>query len=125
MRKRKPRLEFTEAAERDIERCVLSHFLNNGRRPHKRRTQIRREARRIANDPGLYPVEWAHPISLVAFRRKNVDPFVIVYAYFEPSTSMPNGLVSIRAIRHGAQQDIRWGVEESRSNWPLLAALSQ
>lgn len=114
MRKRKPLLEFTDAAQRDIERCVLFHRLNNGHQWQRRRTQIRREACRITNDPKLHPIQWAHPISGLEFRRKNVDQFVIIYTYFEPCASTPNGLVSIRAVRHGAQQNVRWGVEESQ-----------
>jgi hypothetical protein len=96
---------------------MLFYSLNNGLHPHRRRTRIRREARRIANDPRLYPVEWVHPITLLEFRRKNVDQFVIIYTYFEPTRSLPLGLVSIRAVRHGAQQNVRWGVEEARTDW--------
>jgi hypothetical protein len=35
MKKRKPLLEFTNAADRDIERCILFHCLNIGRQPYR------------------------------------------------------------------------------------------
>ena len=113
MRKSKPRVTFTDAAEDDLRRSSLFLLLQGGRRPYQRIQEIRREARRIANNPKLYPVDWKHPISLLEFRRKNVGQFSIIYTYFEPTASTPGGLVSVRAIHHGALQDIRLGVEES------------
>jgi plasmid stabilization system protein ParE len=104
---------FTDAANHDIQHQALLLCLSTGSRPRHRITRIRREARLIAENPKLYPVEWVHPISGIEFRCKNVDQFVIIYAYFEPTSSMPNGLVSVRAIRHGRQRNIFWCVEES------------
>lgn len=111
MRKRKPRLKFTDDANQDME--YHAHLLSLRRGgATKRMTQIKKEARRILDNPKMYPVEWVHPISLLEFRRKNVDQFAIIYSYFEPTASTPGGLVSVRALRHAAQQNIRWGVEE-------------
>ena len=76
-------------------------------------------SRRLQTDfggsPKLYPVKEVHPISRLAFRRKNVEQFVIIYAYIEPTARRPEGLVNIRAIRHGAKEDGLFRVEESRA----------
>jgi hypothetical protein len=43
---------------------------------------------------------------------------VIVYAYFKPTTSRPNGLVSIRAIRHRRVRDVFLGVRDTSGAAP-------
>ena len=123
MNKPKPRVQFTEQAERDIEQCRLFLWRKTGRSPTRRIEEIKREARRIARDPRLYPVEVMHPVSLLEFRRKYVEQFAIVYALLDPTEATPEGVVSIRSIRHGAREDVFWRVEEPRSDrydsdWP-------
>lgn len=68
------------------------------------------------DNPKLYPAEHVHPVSGIEFRRKNVGNFSIIYAFFEPTPALPKGEVSIRAVRHGAEEDLLFGVEESRAN---------
>ena len=60
-------------------------------------------------------MEDVHPISRLAFRRKNVEQFVIIYSYIEPTARRPEGMVNIRAIRQGAKEDVLFRVEESRA----------
>ena len=130
MKKPKAAFRFTDAADRDIERCRLFLWRKPGGQPARRIGEIMREARRITHNPKLYPIESVHPVSGLEFRRKNVDRFVIVYAYLEPTPASPGGIVSIRSIRHGAEDDIFLGVEETRaagagSHFPRLALRDQ
>jgi hypothetical protein len=114
MKKTKPILEFTAGSRRDIERCRLFLWRKPGGQPAQRIREVKREARRLTSDPKLYPVESVHPVSLLEFRRKNVGQFAILYAYLEPTAALPGGVVSVRAIRHGAEEDVLFRVEESR-----------
>jgi hypothetical protein len=45
-------------------------------------------------------------------RRCNVGQFAIVYVYYRSNTSEPKGLVSLRAFRHAAEEDVLWEVRE-------------
>lgn len=112
----KPNFRFTDRAERDIDWCRT--FLKSIPRakPASRMREIQKEARRILDSPKLYPIEHVHPVSGLEFRRKNVGQFVIIYAYLEPTSSLPHGEVSIRAVRHGAKEDVMLRVEEHRSH---------
>ena len=114
MKRSKPYFHFTDSAKRDIERCRLFLWRTPGGRPARRIREIMKEARRITSDPMLYPVESVHPMSLLEFRRKNVGRFAIIYAYIEPTAGTPGGVVSVRAIRHGAAEDVLFRVEEHR-----------
>jgi plasmid stabilization system protein ParE len=122
VKKTNPLVSFTDAAERDLDRYSIFLSRKGVRRPQRRIRELRREAELIANDPKLYPIDWTHPVSLLDFRRKNVDQFVIFYVHFEPTASMPDGLVSVRAVRHGAEQDVRLRVEEPKARWFLERA---
>jgi len=48
----------------------------------------------------------------VELRRHNVAQFAIVYAYFEPDAEFPNGVVSIRGVRHQYVRNVFAGVKE-------------
>lgn len=82
--------------------------------PARRIREVLKAARHISQCPKLYPVEAIHPISGLDFRRKNVGQFAIIYSWLEPNRALPNGMVSVRAIRHGAEEDVLFRVEESR-----------
>ena len=69
----------------------------------------------LRQQPKAHPVEGLSLIGL-ELRRRNAGPFVVVYSYFEPSPSMPAGLVSVRAVRH-PQIDYR----EILSDWEASA----
>lgn len=121
----KPTVAYTDQADRDIARCRL--FLERKRAPSPRRRirEIDTAARRIADSPKLYPIEEVHPVSGLEFRRKNVGQFVVLYAFLEPTPSMPYGCVSIRRVRHAAEEDVLFRVEELReSGVPVSRGLS-
>ena len=84
-----PKLVFTDQANRDMERCRLFLQRKGIRQPLHRIREIRRAARLLLNSPKLYPVEEVHAISGLEFRRKNVGQFAIIYAYLEPTPTLP------------------------------------
>jgi hypothetical protein len=47
--------------------------------------------------------------------RPTLRKFSIIYAYLEATDSLPRGMVSVRAIRHGAEEDVLFRVEEERA----------
>ena len=112
--KPKPVLWFTDPANRDLANCQLFLQRTPGGQPSRKRREIIQATDRLRDSPKLYPVESVHPVSRLEFRRKTVGQFVIIYAYIEPTVRRPGGIVSIRAIRHGAREDVFFRVEESR-----------
>src|SRR5262245_62922603 len=102
----KPRVVFTDKANDDIERCRLFLERMGARQPGRRIRAIFKGAWALRESPKLYPIEDVHAVSGLEFRRKNVDQFVIIYAYLEPTSSEPSGVVSIRRVRHAAEQDV-------------------
>lgn len=111
----KPPLIFSDHAIDDLVRCRLFLQRKNAARPEKRIREIKKAARLLVHSPKLYPIEETHPVSGLEFRRKYVGQFAIIYAYLEPTTSLPNGAVSVRRIRHGGELDVILGVEEARA----------
>jgi hypothetical protein len=124
MMKPKPALWFTDPANRDLESCRLFLQRTPGGHPSRRHREIIQATRGLRDSAKLYPVEGVHPLSCLEFRRKIVGQFVIIYTYIEPTVRRPSGIISIRAIRHGAREDVFFGVEEpgaiSRWEFPPL-----
>jgi plasmid stabilization system protein ParE len=102
----RPPVEYTDLANRDIKRCRLFLERVRARSSARRIREIYAAAQRIAHAPKLYPIEAVHPVSGLEFRRKNVGQFVT------PAT--PCGIVSIRRVRHAAEEDVLFPVEEWR-----------
>jgi len=118
-RKPKPKVDFTDQAELDIERCRLFLERRGAGRAERRIREIYKAAWALRHAAKLYPVEEVHAVSGLEFRRKNVGQFAIIYAYLEPSPSEPNGVISIRRVRHAAEQDVLLRVEEHRASTAL------
>jgi hypothetical protein len=68
----------------------------------------------IQDHPLIYPIASISPGGL-ELRRRSISQFVILYTYFEPKPDSPDGIVSIRAIRHAAEEDVFFGVSEARA----------
>jgi plasmid stabilization system protein ParE len=118
MKKRnRPTLQFTDQAKREINSCRLFLHRTPGSQPERRIREIYKAARILPYAPKLYPVEAVHPVTGLQFRRKIVGQFTIVYSYLEPTASPPRGIVSVRAVRHGASEDVLFRVEESRATF--------
>jgi plasmid stabilization system protein ParE len=116
------KLQYTDRARRDMRR--MRHFLRRHCEDQlmTRVREILNAVRYAQQYPKLRPVEG---LSLKGFelRHRRAGKFVVVYSYFEPSTSCPDGVVSVRAIRHAAEEDVMFGVEE-RSAWRQGGRLS-
>jgi plasmid stabilization system protein ParE len=110
----KPRLALTNQANRDLDRCRLFLQRIGASHPRRRIREIREAAWRLRDSPKLYPVEEVHSVSGLELRRKNVGRFVIIYAFLEPTPSLPGGEVSIGRVRHAAEEDVLFRVEERR-----------
>jgi plasmid stabilization system protein ParE len=108
------RLEYTERARRDMRR--LRHFLRRqpGSRPMARVRDILNAVRFVQAHPKLHRVEGLS-LKGLELRRRQAGQFTVVYSYFEPSECDPQGFVSVRAVRHGREEDTLYGVEESRA----------
>jgi hypothetical protein len=68
--------------------------------------------REIRTTPMLRRVEVRRPRTGIALRCHFAAQFAIVYAFFEPDSAYPDGLVSIRAIRHQRIRNVFTGVQE-------------
>src|SRR5262245_15038992 len=106
------RIEYTPRAREDLRQA--RHFLRrHAGHPRARMREILQALRSIRDFPKLRPVEGLSLMGL-ELRCRRAGKFVIVYSYFEPAVSDPGGFVSVRAIRHVAEEDVRFGVEEHR-----------
>jgi hypothetical protein len=66
---------------------------------------------KILLGPRLNRIGVRRPLTGIELRRFGVAQFAIIYAYFPPSQRFPNGIVSIRAIRHWRVKDVFSGVK--------------
>lgn len=79
---------------------------------HARRRDIGRAIHEILKGPELNNIGVRRRFSGIELRRHNAAQFVVIYAYRYPSSQYPNGLVSIRAIRHNQLKNVFRGVKE-------------
>jgi hypothetical protein len=77
----------------------------------------------IQENPLLYPVIGISLLGL-ELRRRQAGQLVILYSYFEPSPMDRDGVVSIRAIRHANEEDVLFGVNETRVDGAQRAGAS-
>lgn len=106
---------FENRARRDLDQCRKFLRRKANSRPLERVREIMKAVRLLRENPKLHPVAAISRVGL-PLRRRKAGQFVVVYSFFEPTPSAPNGLVSIRAIRHGREEDVFHGVEESRAD---------
>ena len=97
----------------DIKRCRQFLRRKAAGRAIDRIHEVICSVRGLRENPCMNPVRKTDPRNGLQFRRHNVDQFVVIYVYFRPSAEAPNGLISIRAIRHAREEDVFWGVKVS------------
>jgi plasmid stabilization system protein ParE len=118
--KRPPRLKYTKEARRDIERCRQFLRRHSPFDVLRRTRELVSAVRRILENPELHPVRKIDRDTGLHLRRCSVAQFVIVYVYFRPDALEPNGLVSVRAVRHASEEDTLWSVREQAVETALV-----
>lgn len=107
-----PDVEEVPRVERDI-KARLGFIASTPRgKPRDRLRDITRGIAEIRIRPGRNSISVIRPGTGIALRRHSVAQFAIIYAYFEPDSAHPRGLVSIRAVRHRRVENVFAGVRE-------------
>jgi plasmid stabilization system protein ParE len=112
---KKAKLRWTRRVNRDITRCRQFLRRTTAGRPIDRIHEVLRSVRWLRENPCINPVRRINARNGLPFRRHNVGQFVIVYVYFSPTPQLPDGMISIRAIRHAREEDVFWGVKDSEA----------
>ena len=107
---RRPPVEMTSRAKRDLADCLQFIADQPWGNEEARESDIRREMQRIRQAPEWRRVEITRKRSGIQLRRRSAAQFVIIYAYFKPKKRLPQGLISIRAIRHRRVKNVFLGV---------------
>ena len=109
-----PQLSLMPRAREDLRRCL--EFMAGYRwgRPDDRERDIADGTRRILLNPEGSPARSRRRKLGLKLRRCNAAQFVILYVYVHLSALFPRGMVSVRAIRHGSERNVFWGVREQR-----------
>lgn len=119
-----PKLDLQPRVARDIEQ--LANFV--ARQPWgnsvARRRDIEAGIAAILHGPELNEVSVRRRTTSLELRRQNAAQFAIVYAYYQPSDVHPQGLVSVRAVRHSREKNVFLGVRETPQRlYGLIASL--
>jgi len=118
------KIQWTPAAERSLDELVA--YL--GRWPHSdpeaQELEIEAAVESLRHAPSMCPI-----LAIKrgrAFRRLVVsERFLVYYIYFQPRGGR-NGVISVRAIRHGSRLDPFRGVREGpRQSWFVTLSSSQ
>jgi hypothetical protein len=115
-----PRLREVPRVARDIEQILAFVARQPWGDPVDRKKDIRRGIDQILAQPRRNKICIRRRATGIELRRHNIAQFSIIYAYIEPNTEHPHGLVSIRAIRHRRVSNVFGGVRESH---PVYARL--
>lgn len=107
-----PKLHFMPRARTDIKQCLRFVSRQPWGRPSDRKRNIDRGIDYVRRGPELNNIGARRRRLGLELRRHNAAQFAIIYAYFRPSTELPCGMVSIRAVRHSRVKNVFAGVRE-------------
>ena len=107
-----PPIHWMPRARKDLARCVQFVAAHPWGNPTKRTRELARGVSTIPSHPLLSPLYARRPGTGIELRRRNVAQFVVIYSYIAPTETRPRGRVSIRAIRHGNEEDVFHGVRQ-------------
>lgn len=110
---RTPQLDLMPRVRDDMEQCVEFIARQPWGKPAEREQDICRGIAEVLSAPRLNPVKLRRPSKGLEFRRHKAAQFIVIYAYLPPSRKFPDGVVSIRAVRHRRVRNIFGGVKES------------
>lgn len=109
MTQRLPPLKMVKRARRDLANCLRFIAAQPWGNAAARDLDIRQGMERIREMPEWRRIEITRHGD-VGLRRRSAAQFVIIYAYFKPKKRLPQGLISIRAIRHRRVKNVFLGV---------------
>jgi hypothetical protein len=109
---RMPQLDLMPWVSDGVEQCVEFIARQPWGKPDERRRDIRRGIAEALLAPKLNPVKLRRPSKGLELRCRKAAQFMVIYAYMPPSRKFPNGVVSIRAVRHRRVRNIFGGVKE-------------
>lgn len=110
--KKLPYFHLMPRVARDIQRCINFVARQPWGKPQDRQADIDRGLAEAWRAPKLNPVKVRRPSTGLELRRRRAAQFAIVYAYIPPNDVLPNGMVSIRAVRHRRVRSVFSGVKE-------------
>jgi len=105
-------LRMMVRVSRDIRRCARFLEETSGGKPTDFERDIATACERICELPESRPIEARRRHTGLELRRYNMRQFAIVYAYFRPTQTLPQGIVSIRAVKHWRVRNVFLGVRE-------------
>jgi hypothetical protein len=112
-----PKLHFMPRVPHDVDELLEFIASKSWGIPHARLRDIKRGIDEVCDRPLRSKVHHVRSDGEVEFRRHDVRQFAIIYAYYEPGGTSPNGMVSIRAVRHRRVEDVFAGVKEPMLVW--------
>jgi plasmid stabilization system protein ParE len=105
-----PKIELKPRAQRDLADLLAFILRQPWGRPADRRRDIYTAFEAIREAPFDRPVvRWVGDIGM---RRYRVRQFEVIYAYVGAPEQYPNGIVSVRAIKHRRVRNLLLGVRE-------------
>src|SRR5579884_3699744 len=111
--KRRPRLELMPRVDRDIKQCLDFVRRQPWGRPDDRQMDIYRGIIEVWREPERSSIKSRALATGVELRRHSSAQFVIVYAYLPPNQEFPDGIVSIRAVRHRRAKNVFSSVRDA------------
>lgn len=112
-----PYLHLMPRVHRDFRQCLDFVAQQPWGKPNDRALDIVLGIEKVLAGPELNRVRSRRPSTGIELRRCNAAQFAVVYTYMRPSALFPDGLVSIRAIRHSRARDVLSGVREPREDY--------
>jgi hypothetical protein len=105
-------LELMPRVNDDMEQCVEFIARQPWGKPKEREQDICRGIAEARLAPRSNPVKLRRLSEGLEFRCRKAAQFMVIYAYLPPSRKFPDGVVSIRAVRHRRVRNIFGGVKE-------------
>jgi hypothetical protein len=109
---RTPQLDLMPWASDEIEQCVEFIARQPWGKPADREQDIYRGIAEALLAPSVNPVRVRRPSKGLELRCRKAAQFMVIYAFLPPSREFPDGVVSIRAVRHRRVRNIFGGVKE-------------
>lgn len=118
---RTPFVHIMPRVKSDIRRCIAFLKKQPYGQPRARQAEILLAIDRIYRLPRANRVCHIRRDTGIKLRKRHIAQFVIIYAYIEPNDVLPDGMVSIRAVRHRRMRNVFRGVKDE----PFVRPISE